>query len=99
MFSFSLPRVTDFHFHLLLGCSISVSNDGHNTTQLHPDEKELIINYLFPFWTFKKCLYILPNVVGTIGGSSSWNGRAHGICSVGAKRRKIIFPRILAQSS
>lgn len=42
---------------------------------------------------------IFPKVVGTIGGSSSWNGTDHGICSVGANSRKIILPKILALSS
>jgi len=43
--------------------------------------------------------HIFPNVVGTIGGSSSWNGTDHGMCNVGASSRRIMFPRILAQSS
>lgn len=92
-----LPGMTNFHFHFLLRRPISVTNDGHNTTQFHPGKNKILINYRFDF--FAEIIYILPKVVGTIGGSSSWKGRAHGICKVGAKRRKIIFPRILAQSS
>lgn len=42
---------------------------------------------------------IFPKVVGTIGGSSNWKGTDQGMCSVGANSLKIIFPKILAQSS
>jgi hypothetical protein len=42
--------MTDFHFHFLLLRLISVTNDGHNTTQFHPGKNEILINYRIDFF-------------------------------------------------
>ena len=56
------------------------------------------INKIFLYFV-SSWIYILPKVVGTMGGSSSWKGGAHGMCKVGARRLRIMLPRIRAQSS
>lgn len=34
-----LQRMSDLHFHLLLRCAISMSDDGDNAAQFHPEKK------------------------------------------------------------
>lgn len=61
--------------HLSLKRSSPINSINYLTSVLNTHERYLM----------KERTDILPNVVGTMGGSSSWKGGAHGICRVGAK--------------
>lgn len=35
-----IPLMANLHLHLLLGGSVTVTNDGNDTSQLHPEQQE-----------------------------------------------------------